>query len=320
MKTILISDTHFGVKQNSLTWLKYQEAFIHKQLIPYIKSIKEDVRLYHLGDVFDSRSSINTFIASRVKAVVRALAGVCRGGVYIIGGNHDYYSPNDNDENNVCALDLLLEDVEGVTLVTDEPLRVGKDLLVPWYAWDGLDVGAEVKYVFAHTDLTRLEIRPDWMRGRKVFSGHIHTPAHQDNLHTLGSTYALTFADCNADRGFYVGEDGNFTFVPNKESIRFFRIRNEAIFDIPGNDKYRRDDYLELYVDQDLILTDRYADVIRGISEQFHNCTVLPVSIDNQEVIENLDSGYDIEEICKAMIPDELAKKFGKILEKSVDR
>ena len=64
---ILLTDTHFGVKQNSITWLKSQMNFFYEQLIPFIRKEKELVYIYHLGDLFDSRSSINPFISNEVR-------------------------------------------------------------------------------------------------------------------------------------------------------------------------------------------------------------------------------------------------------------
>ena len=37
--------------------------FFYEQLIPFIREQKELVYIYHLGDLFDSRSSINPFIS-----------------------------------------------------------------------------------------------------------------------------------------------------------------------------------------------------------------------------------------------------------------
>ena len=67
MTDILITDTHFGIKQNSITWFNSQSNFIYEQLIPYIQTHKDIIRLIHLGDVFDSRSSISVLIAAKVK-------------------------------------------------------------------------------------------------------------------------------------------------------------------------------------------------------------------------------------------------------------
>ena len=105
--TILITDTHFGVKQNSITWLNSQSKFIEDQLIPYInRETKEGnkVKLIHLGDIFDSRSTISTYIATRVVELFEKLTNAVNDFI-IIGGNHDYYSPN---SDSVDSLNLLL--------------------------------------------------------------------------------------------------------------------------------------------------------------------------------------------------------------------
>ena len=47
--------------------------FVREQMIPYIKSIDDEVVLIHLGDVFDSRSTVNTYIAQEVKELFEEL-------------------------------------------------------------------------------------------------------------------------------------------------------------------------------------------------------------------------------------------------------
>ena len=143
MTDILITDTHFGIKQNSITWFNSQSNFIYKQLIPYIEDHKDVVRLIHLGDVFDSRSSISVLIAAKVKKIFTDLARVC-GQVIVIGGNHDYYSPNSNEYNSI---ELVLGDVPGITLVTRDILIDGNNMYVPWYEYDVGVIENKVRFV-----------------------------------------------------------------------------------------------------------------------------------------------------------------------------
>ena len=179
MTDILITDTHFGIKQNSITWFNSQSNFIYKQLIPYIEDHKDVVRLIHLGDVFDSRSSISVLIAAKVKKIFADLARVC-GQVIVIGGNHDYYSPNSNEYNSI---ELVLGDVPGITLVTRDILIDGNNMYVPWYEYD---VGIienkvrefNIKNVFVHNDIVNGDI-PNI--NARLFSGHIHSPLFRTN-------------------------------------------------------------------------------------------------------------------------------------------
>ena len=101
---VLFTDTHFGVKNNSMTWLKSQLNFIYKQFIPELRELKkthpdDQIVLIHLGDVFDSRSTISTMVATEVRKAFGALREVVDE-FNIIAGNHDYYSPTSDEVNS----------------------------------------------------------------------------------------------------------------------------------------------------------------------------------------------------------------------------
>lgn len=330
---ILISDTHFGCRQNSPAWLDSQMKFFDEQLIPFIQQQKksgERVYLYHLGDVFDSRASVNLFVADRVKRLFGRLKHMCDR-VIIIGGNHDYYSPTENDDN-VNSLRLILGDLEddyhNFVIVdrenyerTDE-----REIFIPWFRYyDFDDLVNELhngKYneknfdrIFIHNDLTvTLENRYRELFGDyEVFSGHIHTPKHAGNLHTLGSVFALTFADANQRRGFYtMNDDGSdFKFHANECSIKFWRWYNGDIF---GNYPADRNDYVELYISQDNMSKDSYIQRMRELSQRYPNMNILPITSYHFDDGSSTDfERYDIQDICAQNIPDTLKEKFDKI-------
>lgn len=309
---ILISDTHYGVKQNSITWLNSQLDFIYKQLIPFCREQNEKSSIYHLGDVFDSRSSINPFVASRVRKAFKDLYKVSKE-MIILGGNHDYYSPN---EDSIDSINMVLheDDEFKPTVVTKDIYLKGQDLFIPWYRFNDVEdikryiEDYNVSRVFVHADITMLDDEHKRLfKGLQVFSGHIHTPKHYKNLHTLGSTYALTFADSNDDRGFYVLQEEWLRFVPNEYTIRFHRLYNDEIF----NDvSFSKVDYIELYVDQLNLLNERYTSRIKELTNKYHNINIIPKStISDDKEFEKIDL-YNIEELCKQCIPDELKEKF----------
>lgn len=323
MKIILITDTHYGIKQNSITWMNAQLDFIYNELIPYIKSIDDDIMLIHCGDVFDSRSSINPFIAKNVRYAFKELVKVCNNGMYIIAGNHDYYSPTDD---TVTALELILNDIPEIHIIHDDiscicPDKYGNMLLAPWYEFEKYEKlkqwidDKKPKSLFCHADLTML---PDGymklLKGINIYSGHIHTPHHTNRLHTLGSTYALTFADCNSERGFYVlDEDYNLEFHPAKNIIKFWRYKNDEIFDIDVNKI--KNDYVELYIDKINLLNDVYTEKIKKITSKVHNIVIIPNDNEQNidECLETFDN-YNIEKVCLDTIPDELKDKFNQII------
>lgn len=323
---ILLSDTHFGCRQNSVTWTDYQMKFFYDQLIPFIKQQNEPVYLYHLGDVFDIRSTVNLLVAERVHRLFEDLKAVCKQ-IIIIGGNHDYYSPNEN-EANINSLRLVLDDLvdqENTFVIVDKENYEKVDeheLFVPWFRYYDYDKLVEklqdnktFKHIFVHNDLTvTLEGKYKTLfRKCNVYSGHIHIPNHTNNLHTLGSVFALTFADANSDRGFYtMNDDGSdFTFHTNTESIRFFRLYNQDIFRDDIN--IQKDDYVELYIDQCNLLKDSYVEQIKTLAKRIHNFVTIP---HNELQVSNFSTDfkqYDITDVCRQNIPEHLIEKFNKI-------
>lgn len=312
MKTILITDTHFGVRQNSLTWLESQCSFIEKQLIPYIKENK-DIRLIHLGDVFDSRSSISTMVASRVVNIFKDISEMVKEFI-IIGGNHDYYSPN---SDSVDTINLLLGHLN-IKIVTKQTMidKESGNLYIPWYQWlempqmiQNLIDDNNIKRVFTHADIIN---EPVNIRCDHIYSGHIHIPYCKGKLRNLGSTYALNFADANQPRGFYViHEDDRFEFIENKESIKFHRLYNEDIFTKLNMSK---SDYIELYINRDNMAQQSYMSKIDFITKNWKNVWIIPQVVVN-ESIDNIEfSGYDIESISRELVPENLKEKFEVIV------
>lgn len=328
MKTIILSDTHYGIKQNSITWLNSQIDFIYNELIPCVKYLIEKehqlVRIIHCGDVFDSRSSINPYIAATVRKAYIELANLCQ--IYIVAGNHDFYSPNDD---SISALDFAFNGVKNLNVIKDKisPIWFGEydniSLLVPWYEFDKKESLSQIideykpKYIFCHTDLTRLSDEyKELLKDVTVFSGHIHTPQKENNLITLGSTYALTFADCNADRGFYIHTDetNELKFVKAKNIIKFWRFYNKEIFDIDVTKV--NNDYIELYIDKLNLMNENYAERISFLTSKIHNIKVVPNS-DKENSVEEIEfTNYNIQEICESNIPEELKNKFNILLSK----
>ncbi len=318
---ILITDTHFGIKANSITWLNSQVNFFYEQLIPFIKSQKEPVKLYHLGDIFDSRSTLNIYGAYKVRALFEDLCEVCQE-IRIICGNHDYYSPSENEEN-INSVEMILSAINTHNCdfyIHDRFFAENSDeLFVPWfryYDFDELQKRIQnKKRVFIHNDLM-FAITPEYKKlfsNYDVYSGHIHTPKMDGNLHTLGSVFALSFADCNSLRGFYtLPDDGDeLTFHPNNVSIRYYRLNNEQIFKDISNIKSH--DYIELYIDQENILKQTYIDRIQEISAISNNTTIIPLTGNEGFDCSTDFEKYDIVDICRQIVPDHLMEKFNKI-------
>lgn len=329
--TVLITDTHFGTHNNSMTWLKFQKEFFDKQVIPHLKELKNSgysIRLIHCGDVFDSRSTINSYVATQVVKLFDQMCDVVDK-LLIVNGNHDFYQPSDDSVDTVTLIfkQLQLIHKDKLDIISDKKVLGGwgneVSLYVPWYEWIKHDDLIEylenykeehdkpITHLFTHADIVRDKYELDIPN---IISGHIHTPMFVDNLKNLGSVFALTFADCNSARGFYEYEDGggDLQFIENEYSIRFWRFYNEEVLTIPKNIK--KDDYIEIYISKSKIAQKKYADAYAQWTKKFKNIWRVPQP-DEETVVSDIKKfeGYNIETMTEGLIPDELKSKFERI-------
>jgi hypothetical protein len=150
------------------------------------------------------------------------------------------------------------------------------------------------------------------MRGRTVFSGHIHTPSERPGRFNLGSCYSLNFADANSVRGFYIIKDGKIVFKPNEVSINFYRIYNEDILERDLS-KLKSEDYIELYITEINMSKEQYINAIKKYTEKFSHIWIIPQVVANGEFINEDFTGYDIEAIMESSIPEDLIDFYNKI-------
>ena len=333
MKTvqILLSDTHFGIKNNSLQWLESQMKFFKEQVIPTamkLRSKYDKVTLVHCGDLFDSKSSLNTFVWKAVEKLF--CEDICRifDEAFIIAGNHDCYS-NTEQEYNINSLDTLKGRNEKLLIIDNDYYvfeRCGKKIaFMPWFEFHNIGklketVECKPDLIFTHTDLEHLagEIR-ELTKGIAVVSGHIHYPFDLNGNVCLGSCYAQTFADANSERGMWVTEDWDIAskvFVPNNSSMKFWRIYNDEI--LSSDSEIRESDNIEIYIDKDLLKQEEYAVKISEINKKYSKPKVIPVE-KTVEITESKSVSselFDLKSLIQNEIPENLKEKFQKVVEK----
>ena len=331
MKNILITDTHFGVKANSQVWLESQMRFFYEQFIPHLKKLKaagEQFQIIHLGDVFDSRSTLNVLVANKVYKLFKDLTEICP--VLIIAGNHDFYSPNSDEVNSI---EVILRNLCGDNLFICDKLSTGDKhcnmMLIPWYQWtyegikDAVDAAAQngITHFFDHTDLEHIDPKIySLLKGKTVYSGHIHIPSvmgdHKE-LITLGSTFALNFADANSERGYYILDGDKLTFFPNTKSIKFHRLYINDRFSLEDYELngYPENDYFEFYVDKQKMAQDAIQDTLKAFQTTHRNSTIIIIDEEKSAQKVSQNASKDMAEICKEMIPEYLQEKFSKVID-----
>lgn len=246
-RVIFITDTHLGVRNNSNDWIEIHENYFKNWFIPLCKKIyRPGDCLVHLGDVYDSRQSLNLRVLNLGIDTFEELSGIFKDGIFIICGNHDIYGKNTNEVNSLKSLKWI----PGVNIF-EEPKSVNmgkrKIFLMPWRK----DHEAERKtlseadnhdYMFCHTDVKGLMFNKfvrieagleysDMDKFERVYSGHIHYSQTFGKMRMLGSPYQLTRSDTDNAKGITVLdlETGLEEYYENNYSPRFVRMSFEQV-------------------------------------------------------------------------------------------
>ena len=103
MRLAIITDTHFGARNENGALLQSTINFFSDIFFPYLDDSEIDTVL-HLGDLVDRRRSINFLILNNLRnsfinpLVEREIQ------THIVVGNHDMYYKNTNQVNSVNEL------------------------------------------------------------------------------------------------------------------------------------------------------------------------------------------------------------------------
>ena len=239
MKVALITDTHWGIRNDSQVMLDNMKKFIDDVFFPTLDS-HSIVDVYHLGDLVDRRKYINFNTARRLREdFLDPLQG--KGlSMHIIAGNHDTYYKNTNEVN---ALDEMLfakyDNIQIYTNPTDTYFPDGSPvLLLPWICDENREKSIQAinktiaQVAFGHLELAGFDL----FRGHKnehgddpnlfsrfdlVCSGHYHTRSNNGTVYYLGCPVQYTWTDYNDTKGFHIfdTETRELTFIPNNSNI-----------------------------------------------------------------------------------------------------
>ena len=103
MKIALITDTHFGARNDSLPFNEYFYKFWENIFFPYID--KNNIKtIIHLGDTMDRRKFVSYKIANDFRRRFITPIVDRKLDTHILIGNHDTYYKNTNEVNSVQEL------------------------------------------------------------------------------------------------------------------------------------------------------------------------------------------------------------------------
>ena len=236
MKVAIITDTHYGARKGSKHLHNYFEMFYRDVFFPSLEEHQIDT-VIHMGDIFDSRKSIDLQSLEWSKRVI--FEPLEKYNVHAIVGNHDCYYKNTNFVNSP---ELLLKDYPNIKLyskATDIKLDKLKVLMLPWICSENyqetMDKISKTKSKIAmgHLELngftaTRGHTMENGMdvnvfdKFEKVFSGHFHTRSNNGKIFYLGNPYEMFWNDVNDSRGFTIFDTETLEHIPINNPYRLF--------------------------------------------------------------------------------------------------
>lgn len=314
MKIAVITDTHFGVRNDNRFFLDYFERFYSDVFFPTLK--KHGVsEIIHAGDLVDRRKYINYWTLNRMKHMFLKPIDDLGIPMKIILGNHDVYFKN---TNNINALAELLSDSEMIQVIDQPEVQNfdGLDIaLMPWLNAENLEDNMEfiefcnAPFLVGHLELNGFEMHGGaicnhgmnpsvFSKFEKVLSGHFHHKSKQKNIQYLGSPYEMTWSDYGDMKGFYIldTETREMEFVPNP--IRMF----EKIFYVDSGKTMEQvlDFDPEQYADKHIkiILKDKTNDyVFEKFLEKLQTVNVLKIQVvDDNRNLPNIPEDHIINE------------------------
>ena len=234
MKIALITDTHWGVRNDNIAFMDNSKRFLDEVFFPYLDN--NNVRtVVHLGDLVDRRKYINIRTASRLRQDFLEPLANGEYDVHFIAGNHDTYFKNTNSVN---ALQELVVDKYPFKVYDQLPREVEFDgtiiLMLPWICDENRQLcldkirSTPAQIVMGHLELAGFEMyrgsmvshgddRKLFDRFDMVISGHYHHRSSDGSIHYLGSHAEFTWSDYDDCKGFHIldTETRELTFIEN---------------------------------------------------------------------------------------------------------
>jgi len=221
MKVAVISDTHWGARNDSQAFMDYFKRFYEEIFFLTLQERGIDT-IIHMGDVVDRRKFINWKTVFQMR---KMFFDVCydRGiTLHLIAGNHDCYFRNTNQVNALEG--LRLGDNENFTVYeksTEIELDGTKFFLQPWICDENREQSIKAmeetnaQVLFGHLEVKGFEMHAGqysqsgvdasmFKKFDMAFSGHFHHKSDNGNIYYLGNQYQITWSDYKDVKGFHI--------------------------------------------------------------------------------------------------------------------
>lgn len=341
MKIAIITDLHFGARNDNPAILLHQQKFFKEEFLPFVSDKNNKIEaVMCLGDTFDKRKQSNHLSVHAAKQMLFEPVATLGMPFYVIVGNHDAYFKNTNEVNTP---NIFLRDY-GNVIVVDHPTEHTFDgkqiLMLPWICPDNwtetkeLLKATKAKICCAHLQLQGFEMHLGspvsegmpaslFEQFDKVLTGHYHHRSTKDNIYYLGTPYEMTWADYNDPRGFHVLDTSTMELEFHQNPGHLFRVV-EYTGDGPNVIEDCKDQFLKIKVlsKDDPVAFEQFLSTVEGMSPI--ECKVLEEykNVDT-DAIDEIKQGEDtltflletMKDFAGSSSPDTLIKAQTKLKE-----
>lgn len=266
MKIVILGDTHFGMRGDSLEFHQHYKKFYDNVFFPYL--LENDIKVvYQLGDLFDRRKFINFNSLYLARQYFFNKLKEHNIEFHTLLGNHDVTYKNTLEVN---SSQLVLNEYENITIY-DAPAKVtidGVDIdIIPWICADNEAEIAEFmknstsEIVFGHFEIAGFEMdrgnvchegidKSMLKRYDVVLSGHFHHKSTDGQITYVGTPGEMTWADYNDPRGFHTFDTATreLEFVENPYKMFFKLTYDDSTQDFEYWKTYDFEQYKSAYV------------------------------------------------------------------------
>ena len=231
----LFTDLHCGVEKDSSDRLKETEKCIDWIIKTFLNNKVNWI--FFLGDLFDSRFSINT---KSLNVGINCIEKLSKNfeKVFLILGNHDAFYKNTNEVNSIDFLEKISNN-NNITIISQKPFYIKlaeKTLgLYPWRSESLLfNENNNIEtcdYAFGHFEVNgvlqpgglssggKTNINDLYKFGNYIFSGHYHinklykSTSGKNALQMIGSPLQLNWSDFGLKKYVYILNVCNDTII-----------------------------------------------------------------------------------------------------------
>ena len=282
MKIALLTDTHFGARNDNLNFNEYFYDFYEGVFFPYLQ--QNDIKhCIHLGDLMDRRKYVSYRILKDFRERFIQPFLHLEIDLHILVGNHDIYFRNTNDVNSLQ--ELLGANYKNIHIYPEaQEIDFGgfPILMMPWinpqneiYSFGMMDE-TKADTMVSHLEVVGFDMhgghfsesgfdKSQFKKFDTIFSGHYHKKSDDGQIYYLGTPYQMTWSDYNCPKGFHVfdTETRELTRIVNPQKIfeKIYYDDTQENYDTHDVNQYKNK-YIKLVVvnKNDLYKFDKFTD------------------------------------------------------------